>query len=142
VAAIVGGAVAAGAGDVTAGAGDAGATGAGPAAAVDGPVTGLTGSSARAAAAVDAARAGRAAAAVDAGRAGRDPPLTEAADSRRLGGGGARPWITDGGCEERPIRSVASRLTDQVSATVTAIPPRAATVHRMPRRLMVIGSGR
>jgi hypothetical protein len=35
---------------------------------------------------------------------------------------GAKPWITDTGTDWRPIRWPASRLTDHVSAAVTAMP--------------------
>jgi hypothetical protein len=52
--------------------------------------------------------------------------------------GGASPWITDSGADERPIRCAASWLIDHVSAAVTAIPRSAATAHRKPRVVTVM----
>ena len=70
------------------------------------------------------------------GRRGADRELPVPA--WRPGGsarGGASPWTTDGGSDESPMRSRVSRLTDHVSAAVTASPASAATVQRSVRRV-------
>jgi len=50
--------------------------------------------------------------------------------------------MTEEGWEDRPIRWVVSRLTDQVSPAVTAIPSSAASAHAQPRRVTVITRSR
>ncbi len=52
--------------------------------------------------------------------------------------GGASPWMTEIGSDERPMCSAARRLTDQVRPAVTAIPSNAATAHIRPRRVNTI----
>ena len=57
-------------------------------------------------------------------------------------GAGASPLTTDTGCEERPILCAVRRLTDQVSAAVTARPMRAAVTHTRPRRASIMAGAR
>jgi hypothetical protein len=60
----------------------------------------------------------------------------------RAGRTGASPLIAEGGAELNPIRCPARRLTDQVSAAVTAMPSSAAAVQATPNRVGFIRSPR
>lgn len=65
--------------------------------------------------------------------------FTEPADWSSAGGG-ARPRITDRGCDDNPMRWLLSWLTDHVNAAVTAMPSNAPAAHSTPRRVIFIAA--
>jgi hypothetical protein len=72
------------------------------------------------------------------------PEVAGAAGARACVGSdglaGASPEVTDNGSPARPMRVAASRLADQATVAVAAIPSSAAATHNNVRRFTVTAS--